>query len=719
MKTIILISTFILLFLFYTNLYSQSGWYVAASFDMYSTGLTGIFFLDSQTGWVCSEEGNKVYKSTDGGTTWNSNPIGYGWFMRANSICFSDANNGRIACGPYTQGSLLPVWHSQDGGFGWTEINYLYWYLADFRSVTYFGGAYWWCGQLNGIEHITYSFIGTDPPNAPPLGHSIPLNRIKAGINDPWTIGNQGLVYRGTTLCGVGDASANLTGVSFHDANTGYVAGGAFMFKTTNNGGSWTRIYPLSPTGTYKDVWFVNRDTGWVACVLPDGNTGAMLGTTNGGISWVQQYSGLAGREICFVNNQTGWAICFNSVIKTTTGGNPGVPNIPSPSSPPNNSIGLPLADTLSWIISPGATSYRLQIATDSNFTSLFLNDSTLAGNTKYVTGLAPLTYYWWRVNAKSSGGTSSFSTPFKFKTMGAPNIPTTLFPPNNTVNQPTSLTFLWSKAYDQTDAPASKYWFELYSDTTIASVIKDTTLTDTLRAVTGLLNNQNYWWRVKAKNTIGWGTFCSYFKFTTIVAPPALAPTLIAPPNNSISIPLTPLLDWTIATGSTAYRVQVSTDSSFATSQFDSTTNRDSIVVPAGKLINNTKYYWHVRGQNIGGNGPYSVKFNFTTNPVSVNQLGNEVPKIFKLYYNYPNPFNPVTKIRFDIPNSNGVNGNFTRLIIYDVLGSEVATLVNEQLVPGAYEVQWDGSNFASGIYYYKITVGDFADVKKMVLIK
>ncbi|MFI5206033.1 MAG: hypothetical protein ACHQVK_03760, partial [Candidatus Paceibacterales bacterium] len=64
---------------------------------------------------------------------------------------------------------------------------------------------------------------------------------------------------------------------------------------------------------------------------------------------------------------------------------------------------------------------------------------------------------------------------------MGAPNVPGTLFPTNNATNQPTSLTFLWSKAFDQTLGPATYYWFELYTDTTTTAVIKDSTLTDTL----------------------------------------------------------------------------------------------------------------------------------------------------------------------------------------------------------------------------------------------
>jgi len=93
-----------------------------------------------------------------------------------------------------------------------------------------------------------------------------------------------------------------------------------------------------------------------------------------------------------------------------------------------------------------------------------------------------------------------------------------------------------------------------------------------------------------------------------------------------------------------------------------------------------------------------------------------------FELSQNYPNPFNPVTKIKFDIPAlslSSIGEGPGVRLIIYDVLAREVAVLVNQQLKPGTYEVEFDGSNLPSGVYFYKLYSGDFIETRKMVLLK
>ena len=90
------------------------------------------------------------------------------------------------------------------------------------------------------------------------------------------------------------------------------------------------------------------------------------------------------------------------------------------------------------------------------------------------------------------------------------------------------------------------------------------------------------------------------------------------------------------------------------------------------------------------------------------------EQPTEFRLYTNYPNPFNPSTSIRFNLPKTSNA-----KLIIYDILGKEVTTLVNEKLITGSYEVDWNASGYPNGVYFYKLTTNDYFDVKKMVLIK
>jgi len=102
------------------------------------------------------------------------------------------------------------------------------------------------------------------------------------------------------------------------------------------------------------------------------------------------------------------------------------------------------------------------------------------------------------------------------------------------------------------------------------------------------------------------------------------------------------------------------------------------------------------------------------TIAPFGIQNLNTGVPKIFALHQNYPNPFNPVTKIKFDIPK----NGN-VKLVIYDILGSEVITLVNELLPAGFYNVDFNALELSSGIYFYQIETASFINVKKLVVIK
>ena len=93
---------------------------------------------------------------------------------------------------------------------------------------------------------------------------------------------------------------------------------------------------------------------------------------------------------------------------------------------------------------------------------------------------------------------------------------------------------------------------------------------------------------------------------------------------------------------------------------------------------------------------------------PVRITQTNNKIPSNYKLNQNYPNPFNPTTIIRFDIKKS-----THTKLIIYDILGKEVAILVNDKLSAGSYEVSWDAANYPSGVYFYRLAADEYVDTK------
>ena len=124
--------------------------------------------------------------------------------------------------------------------------------------------------------------------------------------------------------------------------------------------------------------------------------------------------------------------------------------------------------------------------------------------------------------------------------------------------------------------------------------------------------------------------------------------------------------------------------------------------------------------GWILGDNGTLLYTENnggLLTDVIETNE--NRIPKDFKLEQNYPNPFNPTTTIKYSISAKMKSQKSNVVLIVYDVIGKEVAELVNENKSPGNYEVNFDASDLASGIYYYQLVIGDFIQIKKMILLK
>jgi hypothetical protein len=145
----------------------------------------------------------------------------------------------------------------------------------------------------------------------------------------------------------------------------------------------------------------------------------------------------------------------------------------------------------------------------------------------------------------------------------------------------------------------------------------------------------------------------------------------------------------------------------------------------------NNQDYYF--RGWTGNGNGSYTspdssgndsavtlsmnnpiLEIARWSNLIGIEPAGTEIPTVYKLYQNYPNPFNPSTTISFDIIKPGNV-----KIVLYDILGREVKTIVNEYTEPGRFKVVFTADNLASGLYFYRITSNEFTDVKKLLIVK
>ena len=136
---------------------------------------------------------------------------------------------------------------------------------------------------------------------------------------------------------------------------------------------------------------------------------------------------------------------------------------------------------------------------------------------------------------------------------------------------------------------------------------------------------------------------------------------------------------------------------------------------VVTGSLSNPADIYVNRKTDTLAipNAGNSTVTFFYLNNPSSVNQ-SNEIPAVFILYQNFPNPFNPVTNLEFGIS-----EWGFVSLKVYNESGMEIVNLVEKNLLAGQYAIKFDGSNLPSGVYYYKLNAANFSDTKKMILLK
>ena len=252
----------------------------------------------------------------------------------------------------------------------------------------------------------------------------------------------------------------------------------------------------------------------------------------------------------------------------------------------------------------------------------------------------------------------------------------------------------------------------------TISSSVTYTT-TDTTYRVNGLAKLTNYTWKVEAINAGGTSYYTGGFTFTTVPAAPA-APSLLAPASAAAGVNRAARFIWRSSLNANKYRLQIASGQCvchcrdrYAGPRYDG-----SACNSAGwRTLTTTGVSMpRITAAPVHGRQPSCSRPERSLQ--SKRSVG--VPTVFEMYQNYPNPFNPSTVIRYDVPSTANV-----KVVIYDILGREVNTLVNGALVAGRYNVTWNASGLATGVYIYRMEAAPadgskaFTSVKKLLLMK
>lgn len=278
--------------------------------------------------------------------------------------------------------------------------------------------------------------------------------------------------------------------------------------------------------------------------------------------------------------------------------------------------------------------------------------------------------------------------------------------PSNNQIGLSGIINFQWTAEWD-----AVLFRLQIAKDSLFTNLIYDEELGKTSRAVSDLeMGNIKYFWRVSANN----GAFISQYSQTFSFITSIKAPELISPPDSSTGVIIDPLFKWRSVVGATGYRFQLATAATFFTSSlvYNVAPVTDTTFFPAN-LLPNKKYYWRVKGLTDTYEGIFSKTAIFTTGTsTDVDFSVNEFK--YSLSPNYPNPFNPSTVISYSLAEKTRVS-----IKIFDMLGNEIDTLVDEVKTSGEHETTWNADSVPSGVYLYRLQAGKFTNVKKMILLR
>ncbi len=394
---------------------------------------------------------------------------------------------------------------------------------------------------------------------------------------------------------------------------------------------------------------------------------------------------------------------------------------IPVPSYPIGGTVVYSLNPTLSWYLNGSSTGLTFDV--EYNSTGIFTGTPTVAGLTNLNYNLTNLTAgltYYWKVRSHNGTNYSSWSTAESFIVIGSGGslVPVLSWPVGGATVYSTSQNLNW---YLNGSSTGLTYQIELSTTGAFSGTPNFVGINNHNYTITGLLEGSTVYWRVRSYNGVtpsAWST-PEYFVVYDSSAP--LMPITGSPAGGITINTNAPIITWVMPAQNSGllYNLEIS-----ESSDMDNPTLIENLTQPLFNsygLESNKTYYWRVRSKTLQNNySNYSniASFEITDNVTSVEEK-DIVPDNYFMSQNYPNPFNPSTTIKFGLPNSGNV-----KLSIYNMLGQEIKTLVNNSLNAGTYSIIWDGTNnngikVTSGAYLYRINANNYIETKKLVLIK
>jgi phosphodiesterase/alkaline phosphatase D-like protein len=503
------------------------------------------------------------------------------------------------------------------------------------------------------------------------------------------------------------------------------VATGAASAVTSS---SATMNGSVNPNGSSATAWFEWGTSSTLSTFTS--TTAQSVGSGTTAVSFSANLTGLTPNTTyyCRAAGQNGAGTQKDVILSFTTG--IAAPAAPVLASPADGSVDQPTTLTLSWNASTGAASYRLQLSTSSTFSTLLVDDATLTGTSKVVGPLANATYFYWRVNATNAGGTSAYSEAGFTTTGGSPLFsvsPTSLSFGNVPVGAPVTDTLTVTNS-----GAATLSLDTIYSTSTKYTVIpkKTTVAAGTSQMVFVTFSPTN-------KSIISAQVI---FKYNATGSPDTVPVTGkgVSPPRVRKNV--TVISFGAVAPGDTkkdsfsllnigATNVVVS--SVVSTDSIFTATPTTATILPSDSQwfyvsvtpVSTQPESGYIVINYADGSTPDSILVQ--TDQVSGVKVIVGIPAELALRQNYPNPFNPTTTIGFDIPEPSIVT-----LKVYNVIGQEVATLLQGNMQAGYHSIEWNANTadlgpISTGVYMYRLNATSLragqesSQVRKMTYLK